>query len=150
MARYTASQIAKWFLAYNNIHVAEESADYISNMKLQKLLYYAQGVYMGITGKKLFDDPICAWKHGPVVPDVYHEYKNFGSNGINLDEPFNLETFDTETENILKSVYNNFSQFSAWKLREMTHNEEPWKSTEQSQEINPQLIKDFFVKEYIE
>ena len=59
---------------------------------------------MGITGKKLFDDPICAWKHGPVVPDVYHEYKNFGSNGINLDEPFNLETFDTETENILKSV----------------------------------------------
>ena len=57
MSRYTASQIAKWFLAYNNIHVAEESADYISNMKLQKLLYYAQGVYMGITGKKLFVDP---------------------------------------------------------------------------------------------
>ena len=56
----------------------------------------------------------------------------------------------THSENILKSVYNNFSQFSAWKLREMTHNEEPWKSTEQSQEINPQLIKDFFVKEYIE
>ena len=54
----------------------------------------------------------CMETRSKLYHDVYHEYKNFGSNGINLDEPFNLETFDTETtENILKSVYNNFSQF---------------------------------------
>jgi uncharacterized phage-associated protein len=41
--------------------------DVISNLKLQKLLYYAQGFYLAIYGKALFEEDIVAWEHGPVV-----------------------------------------------------------------------------------
>lgn len=150
MANYSAAQIAKWFLARNNVEMAENGAEYITNLKLQKLLYYAQGTYIAITGNKLFKDPIVAWKHGPVVENVYYAYRDNGSNGIEFNEDFDANTIDTETKGILEQVYENFGQFSAWKLREMTHNERPWQETNQSEEIDLNTIKDFFLEEYIE
>ena len=44
----------------------------ISNLKLLKLLYYAQGTFLALYGRPLFNESIEAWLHGPVVPDVYH------------------------------------------------------------------------------
>lgn len=148
MGKYTAMQIANWILARNQMSIAEMGGEPISNLKLQKLLYYAQGTYMGITGNPLFDDPIVAWKHGPVVESVYHEYKTFGSNGIEQDG-YSLPKFDAETENILEQAYEVFGQYSAWKLREMTHRELPWTTTEQSETISPDKIKKYFVEHYI-
>ena len=57
----------------------EDVGDGISNLKLQKLLYYCQGTYLAIKGTPLFEHPIEAWEHGPVVPEVYHQYKEHGS-----------------------------------------------------------------------
>lgn len=148
--RYTASDIAKWFLAYNRNIMAEGDAEFISNLKLQKLLYYAQGTYYAITGGLLFAEPIKAWRHGPVVESVYHEYKSNGANGIDFDEEFDFSRFDPETEGILEEVYNYFGQYSAWKLRNMTHEERPWKETEINDIIDTGLIKDYFLEEYVE
>jgi uncharacterized phage-associated protein len=147
-AKYTAAQIADWFLARNRMDIAELDGEAISNMKLQKLLYYAQGAYLAIVGKPLFSDPIVAWKHGPVIETLYHKYKEFGSNGIYLNECA-LPDLDEETENILEQVYQIFGQYSAWKLREMTHNEAPWNTTEQGCEIDAAKIKDYFVRNHI-
>lgn len=149
MANYTAQQIADWFLTYNQLYVIDEEAEMISNLKLQKLLYYAQGTYLGIKGEKLFEDPILAWKHGPVVETIYYKYKSNGCKGIpaeNIDVP----DIDPETRSILKSVYETFGQFSAWKLRDMTHEETPWQKTVQSEVIDTNLIKDYFLENYIE
>ena len=149
MANHTASDVAKWFLAYNRTVSADEGAEYISNLKLQKLLYYAQGSFLAVTGEPLFDDDIVAWQHGPVVESVYHIYKKNGANGIPFDEDFDFSNF-TESENdLLKEVYNTFGQYSAWKLRNMTHNETPWKSTKQNDVISPAVIKDYFIREYL-
>jgi uncharacterized phage-associated protein len=74
--------IAKWFIAWTG--QVEEAR--LSNLKLQKLLYYAQGHYLATAGQPLFDDRIQAWSHGPVVPTVYHEYKKFGRDNIVLDD----------------------------------------------------------------
>jgi uncharacterized phage-associated protein len=128
--------------------IAEKGGESISNLKLQKLLYYAQGAYMAIASKVLFDDPIHAWKHGPVVEAVYHKYKSFGSGGIE-HEGCVLPDFDAEAENILEQVYDVFGQYSAWKLREMTHTEAPWSTTEQGEIINPNKIKDYFAGNYV-
>jgi uncharacterized phage-associated protein len=147
-AKYTAMQIAEWFLARNHMAIAEMDGELISNMKLQKLLYYAQGTYLAIVGTALFDDPIVAWKHGPVVETVYHEYKAYGSSGIEYDG-CDLPEFDDNAVSILEQVYDVFGQYSAWKLREMTHNEDPWNITEQGEIIDLSIIKDFFIRNYI-
>ena len=59
-----------------------ESGDLMSNMKLQKMLYYQQGFHLAYFGTPLFDEDIEAWMYGPVVPSVYSHYKNCGRQGI--------------------------------------------------------------------
>ena len=62
--------VAKYFLSLSD----DSSGDYISNLKLQKLLYYAQGFHLAIFNKPLFNEPIEAWAHGPVVGSSYRKY----------------------------------------------------------------------------
>ena len=82
---YPALTIAKWFIAW-----AEAEEEELSNLKLQKLLYYAQGHHLAERHAPVFTEPIQAWSHGPVVPPVYHEYKRFGRTTIELadNDPF--------------------------------------------------------------
>ena len=60
MAAHSAEQIARWFLAHNRIAESSAGAESISNLKLQKLLYYAQGCFLAMTGNSLFPDKIVA------------------------------------------------------------------------------------------
>lgn len=149
MAAHTASQVAKWFLAHNRIAAEDEGGELISNLKLQKLLYYAQGCFLAVTGEPLFNDNILAWQHGPVVESVYHEYKSNGANGIHFDEDFDPSSFTPAENDLLSEVYDVFGQYSAWKLRNMTHNETPWMETPQNGVISTKKIKDYFKKEYL-
>src|SRR5271163_1555007 len=61
-----------------NLANSGEEPDPLTHLRLQKLLYYAQGWYLGIFGRALFTNRIEAWRHGPVVPDVYKELKKHG------------------------------------------------------------------------
>lgn len=122
-APYSASVIAKWFLAWTQL----EDEAVVSNLKLQKLLYYAQGHYMANhAGAPLFSDDIQAWAHGPVVPSVYHEYKQFSSAGIEFTEDFDFSQVDDDASSWLAGIWDTFGSRTAWKLREMTHSEAPW------------------------
>ncbi|EDM68295.1 possible prophage ps3 protein01-like protein [Moritella sp. PE36] len=110
--------------------------DIITNLKLQKITYYAQGFYLALFDKPLFDDEIQAWAHGPVIPDLYHKYKINGKNHIVSDAMFDAEKCLAEQEREhLNDVYDIFGQFSAWKLRNMTHEEAPWIDNEKSANI---------------
>lgn len=145
---YSALDIAKWFLAENRRRMIDGESDFLTHLKLQKLLYYAQGCHLAIKDKKLFGENIVAWAHGPVVEKVYSKYKDFGSSPIVFDEEYR-QTIDATTEGILREVFDVFGQYSAWKLREMTHSEEPWKNTPRNGVIDTNLIKDYFKREYI-
>lgn len=124
MGKYDAMTVAKWLVAYADADDAD-----ISNLKLQKLLYYAQGHFLASKGQPLFDDPIQAWSHGPVVPDIYHAFKKFSSGDVQLDEgdKFTFDSVDDDTTQFLLGVWDKYARFSAWGLRNMTHNEPPWK-----------------------
>lgn len=125
-APYDARLIAQWFLAWTQLE--DEAA--LSNLKLQKLLYYAQGHYMAThDGKPLFSDEIQAWAHGPVVPAVYHDYKQYGSGPIAFDGEFDFDSIDEDAGSWLGAVWDSFGSRTAWKLREMTHQESPWVSS---------------------
>ncbi|MFV0458638.1 MAG: Panacea domain-containing protein [Actinomycetales bacterium] len=127
MAAHSAREIANWLLVW-----AEQNEATMSNLKLQKLLYYAQGHYLGAHGEPLFDEPIEAWAHGPVVRTVYHDLKRYGNGAIDVDAEVG-DSFDwddyRDVEQHLMRVWNTYGQFEAWALRNRTHREEPWKST---------------------
>lgn len=123
-AVFEAKEVAEWFV--NWAHAGEEPSD-VTNLKLQKLLYYAQAHHLGQHGTPLFEDSIQAWSHGPVVPSVYRSYKRFGSNPVrSVDRTFSWDRFPAPAMEYLATVWNTYGRFSAWQLRNMTHAETPW------------------------
>src|SRR6478735_8493369 len=107
---YRALDVARWFVAW----AAEEDAD-LSNLKLQKLLYYAQGWHLALRGEPLFREDLQAWSHGPVVPSVYRAFRDFGSGDILLDQPeFDWDDYDPTTSELLVRVWNTYGGFGAW------------------------------------
>lgn len=145
---YKALDIANWFLQYNDYlsNCENEDTDLISNLKLQKLLYYAQGCYLAVYDKKLFDEDIVAWRHGPVIESIYRYFKEYGSKGI---DEFDAVIIDNDTSSLLEDVYKVFGKYSAWGLRQMTHGETPWQSTEINCVIDPEVIKKYFKENYV-
>ena len=92
--------------------------------KLQKLCYYAQGWYLGLTdGQKLFDDELEAWIHGPVCPKLYDKYKIFGYNEIpKRNEKIN----NKELKGIVEQIYRIYGKLDGDELEQLTHQETPW------------------------
>ncbi|MDD5189933.1 MAG: DUF4065 domain-containing protein [Dehalococcoidales bacterium] len=111
------------------------------------MLYYAQGFHLCIFNEPLFPESIEAWAHGPVVPDVYHNFKAYGSNTIS-PENVDFEIFNDDLKEFLNEIYSEFGQYSAWKLREMTHDEPPWKNAYKEDvpgiEISHKSLVDYF------
>lgn len=141
-----AFEVADWFISHNNAVMKYNSADEISNLKMQKLLYYAQGCALVSLKQELFPDDIVAWKHGPVVETVYQRYQHYGKSGIseNPERP----QLDIDTEKLLINTYNAFAKYSAWELANLTHNEDPWKLTPINEVIPARLIKNYFSLHY--
>lgn len=139
-----ALTVVNYFLA---LQEAEDAGDALTNLKLQKLLYYSQAYHLGATGEPLFPEKVEAWQHGPVVPDVYHSFKAHGANPIPLAEGFETSTIDEPIQQHLNEIWELFGQFSAWKLRNMTHAEKPYVdafANGPNTEISHQSLIDFF------
>lgn len=137
----TCFDVAEYFLAKTD----ETAGDAISNLKLQKLVYYAQGFALAMTGKPLFNEDFRAWQHGPVIPELYQKYKTNGALGIKPPSNFDASKFTAEQKDVLEQVYEAYGQFSAWKLRNMTHEEAPWEDTPIDDVISKELMRDFFL-----
>jgi uncharacterized phage-associated protein len=121
-----------------------DSGDAISHLKLQKLLYYAQGFYLAMHHRPLFPERIMAWNHGPVVKEIYTKYKGSGNNPLIVDSNFDETSIDEQLKEFINEIYQVFGQFSAWRLREMTHSEPTWKNTLQSKEITHESMLEYF------
>lgn len=120
---YTAEDIANYFL----YKAQKDNQELISNLKLQKLVYYAQGIHLAMHGRPIFRDDIRAWNYGPVVPELYQKYKNKGAKGILPDVSFNPKTIDNSMKIFLDEIYIAFGQFSAVRLMELSHSDNCWK-----------------------
>lgn len=96
-----------------------------SPMKLQKLCYYAQG-YALAEGNQLFTDEFQAWQHGPVIPDMYQEYKGYAWRPIGNE--FNQPELQPEVREHLEDVVAAYGRYDGAALSTMTHRERPWRA----------------------
>lgn len=146
---YPVIDIANKVIANTDI----SQGDTISNLKLQKMLYYLQGFFIAAFDKKLFEESIEAWQYGPVVREAYFHFKDFGPSAIVLKGDENIIDLPKAENELFQEVMLEYGQFSAIKLMNMTHEELPWKKTfnENPQgEISYELLKEYFKTQIVE
>lgn len=117
----------------------ENKGDFISNKKLQKLLYYLEAwslVYFG----SMIEDDFEAWVHGPVIPNVYGSFKHFGASPIIMDFPKETSLsdklieyekvfgIDKEKKELIETVLLKYGAMSSFQLELLSHSEPPWLS----------------------
>ena len=120
---YKALDIAKKLicLAQND---EPNGGELLTNLKLQKLLYYQQGFHLAFFGTPLFEESVESWMYGPVVPSVYDEYSKYGS--ASLPVATQAITLTDDEERLFNEVFDAYREFSAIGLMNKTHSERPW------------------------
>ncbi len=131
----SAERVAEYLLY---LDTQSPDSDGISHLKLQKLLYYAQGYYYATYQTPLFAEAIEAWQHGPVVESIYQRYKSYQKAALPAPEHFDSQSLSLPQRQILQQVYQQYGQYSAWALRQKTHQESPWKEA-RSQGFNTDI-----------
>lgn len=101
-----------------------EQGEILTNLKLQKLLYYAQAWFLALRDTALFSEDFQAWAHGPVLPSQYHRFKDFAWRPITIE--VDCPELDDEVENHLLDIIEEFGSETAVALERMTHRETPW------------------------
>ena len=138
-----AKNVAEYFLSIVDV----DNGDSLSNLKIQKLLYYSQGFSLAIFRGVIFPEKIVAWNLGPVVVEIYEEYSKYGNGPVPLPEDFDLTIYPDAEKELLDEVFSVYGQFSAGALVEMTHDEPPWRNTKPNNEISLKHMQDFFSKQ---
>jgi uncharacterized phage-associated protein len=124
-AKYTALQIARYFIKKGE---DEKDAANLTNLKLQKILYYAQGWHLANFDKPLFEDSIEAWRYGPAIRSVYQEFKDSGNSILSTPvEGWEINEIDKDTKGFLDEIWKIYKKYSGSDLISLTHNEEPYK-----------------------
>ena len=116
-------------MAYNAIDIAKkiicktdvEHGDTLSNLKLQKLLYYMQGFHLAFFDEPFFNESIEAWTYGPVVPVVFKEFKKYKKRSINPDNYHDDLVLTDDEQQMFDMVYSEYNRYSAVALMNMTH-----------------------------
>lgn len=144
MKKYSALDISKYFLSLAS-NVDEND---LTNLKLQKLLYFAQAKYLAKKNKKLFEEEIEAWDLGPVVRSVYESFKICGRFPITLfDVKYTSKELDPDTKDFLNKVWDEYSKYSAGYLVDKTHEKNsPWyEAYKSSKKVIPEKsLKSYF------
>ncbi len=146
---YDVFKVVNWLRVKNNADMrTNPNVEELTQMKTMKLLYYIQAASLSITGHRMFNNDIVAWRYGPVVEEVHEKYR--GHRGIvgeitesDLNDYSELQN-DYEVSSILNSIYDVYGYSSAYDLMRQTHSEKPWQETPQSEVISDKAIKDFY------
>lgn len=131
------------------------TAEEVTPLALQKMLYFIQGIYMVLFGVELFSEDCEAWAHGPVFREVYDVFKNFKYNPID-DTRFSMfqNRFSELSDNVKQAinlVVESFGMYSGKTLERITHGEAPWKDARVNclpDELSNEVISKEAIKKY--
>jgi len=142
------------------LKLANESGKELTNLQLAKLCYIAQGFSLALLDKKAYSEPIEAWKLGPVVPSLYHEFKQYQAQPITTQsittDPNNNLNFiaptlqDDNLKKVVALAWNLYKDVSGGALVALTHEgNTPWSLTyvpSENKIISDELIKKYYTK----
>ncbi|BAY47749.1 putative prophage protein [Scytonema sp. HK-05] len=119
----------------------------MTNMKVQKLLYYSQSLHLALYNQPLFEEEIQAWRYGPVCPPAYRFYSEFEANQLPIPSKEFLLQIPDQKKELLEEVWEYFGGYHAYLLSDMTHVEFPWKKARkglppEASSTEPILLKD--------
>jgi len=148
----TVHDVADYFLS--KLNASEGSS--ITPLKLQKLVYYAQAWSLVWDGKPLFKEHMEAWAHGPVNPDLYFKYKEYGWKSIAPVDNVKLDIFTKEQLETMDAVWDGYGDYDGKYLEKLTHQEDPWIEARDNcspgeycnNPISIETMKDFYTKMY--
>ena len=135
-------------------YVIERSDCSITNLKLNKLLYYVYGVNLAINAEDEISEGPEAWTYGPVFPTVYHQYKKYGQRPIERPEQTGANIPQRSTiAKICDRVLEHYLPMKDFELVILTHKDtSPWDKTfdgSHYKTIPDTDIKDYFEREII-
>lgn len=144
--------VALFFVDVAQKRAEADGGDKMTNLRLQKLLYFSQGWHLARYGKPLFMDEIEAWKLGPVVPAAYRHFKKYGNNCIETTEDFDQARLTEQEMELLTDVYAGYADYSTSRLVDMTHERgTPWARVhnpeKQQNVITSDMMREFFASE---
>lgn len=131
-AKYDVMELADKIVSMSN-----EIGFYITNLQLQKIMYYVQGEFMRQFGHKAFLEPIECWPYGPAIKRVWRKYNSFGRRPI-VGVQSSL-ILDEQEESCILDVIKNKLCMNVWTLVDQTHEELPW---QQANLNNNSIISD--------
>ena len=161
---FPAKAIANEFLT-----IAKNQGDDLTPMKLQKLVYFAHGWYLAVTGKPLISEDIQAWEYGPVIPSLYKDFREYGNSPIGfpatefkmrdgratlfvplIGNSGNPEERDTARQ-VVQKVWKEYGPYTPARLSNATHApDSPWNQVYREGEKNipipSQSIREYFLK----
>lgn len=117
----------------------------ISNLQLQKILYYIQKKYLN-DGRIAFADDFEAWQFGPVIPKIYYRYSGYGA--MPIDIPETDSDLDKEDSSIIDPIIEEKRVLNPWDMVNDTHKEgSAWYITYQGGKGNHCVIKKDLIRE---
>lgn len=141
------------------IMMLTEGSESLSNIKLQKLLYYVQAWNLAFYGKPFYseNENFEAWVHGPVSREIYNRFREHKSlysdiKYEDITETFNPDLLDENEKKHIEVILETYAKFSGSELENMTHMEYPWinaregyRSSERCEkQINNQDMIDYY------
>lgn len=145
----------------NILHKAKDIAEHIiwlrnsvcletTPMHAIKLPYICHGWMLGLHGQSLIDEPVEAWKYGPVIPSIYQTYRAFGGNPITTHAKEYLELSTVQSE-LIKQVAEGYQDYVGWQLSAITHkNGTPWHEVYQDGAGLFSIIPNEIIQKYYE
>lgn len=119
----------------------EQTGRSIDEMKLHKLLYFAQRESLIRTGQPLFDATFYGWKYGPILKEVREMFHYTGFENQISDAAV------AELKPVMDVVFSNYAQKDSWSLSRLTHGERSWQKSregvlESDNSDNPMSLED--------
>ena len=158
---YKVLDVARYIINYSN-----RNDKSITHLKLQKLIYYVQANFLvNRNGVHCFEENILNWDYGPVINEVYYEFRGNGKDYLPNQEEYTIIEYDEDIESIkfcekrfdekiimdsdkemINEVIDSYFQYTAFEMVNKTHGEDPWKSIERNKVIDKEIIREYYLQ----